>query len=396
MPTSTRARATALALCAAAAVLAAAPADAQRTERGALVTTLGNDTLALERWTRAGNRIDAEVVVRSPRTVLRRFTLELSPEGGFQRWEDLTLDPARPDAAPLRRETVAGEDGAWTRAVTVGDSTATTPLPQFDTSALPWVDLVHWPFELATQRALAAGQATGEQPFLAGGRPLRYGIAVDGARVTLTHPLRGPSVATVDEAGRIRSLDAGQTTRKVIVTRVPDVEIAATARRWAALDGAGRGVGELSGRANDTATVAGARIALDYGTPLARGRAIWGNIVPFGQVWRTGANRATHLSTSRPLVLGTGAGALEVPAGEYTLFSIPAADGGVLIVNRQTGQNGTAYDAARDLGRVALERRALAEPVERFTIRADAAGASGGLLRIQWADGELVVPFQVR
>jgi hypothetical protein len=118
--------------------------------------------------------------------------------------------------------------------------------------------------------------------------------------------------------------------------------------------------------------------------------------VPWGQVWRTGANRATHLSTTRPLVLGSGADSLAVPAGEYTLFSIPAESGGVLIVNRQTNQAGTAYDAARDLGRVPLTRRALADPVERFTIRVTSEGGAGGLLRIQWADSERVVPFRVR
>ena len=87
-------------------------------------------------------------------------------------------------------------------------------------------------------------------------------------------------------------------------------------------------------------------------------------------------------------------GTIEVPAGEYTLFSIPQEDGGLLIVNRQTGQNGTAYDAARDLGRVRMRRTTLAEPVEAFTIRAAPAG-QGGVLRLSWDRSEFSVPFRV-
>jgi hypothetical protein len=388
MPTFVRAAT--LALCAGA--LTATALRAQ-TETGALVTVLGNDTLAVEQWTRTGDRIEAEAAVRSPRTVLRRFTLELSPGGALRSWHDATLDAANPAAAPLRTEIIRPADGGWTRTVTIRDSTATTPVTDLDSLALPWVDLVHWTFDLATQRVVARGGTA--QPFVAGGRPLRYAVARAGESVTLTHPLRGPSVARVDARGRLLSLDAAGTTRKVIVTRVPAVDVRAAAARWAAADRAGRGIGELSGRGADSADVAGTRIILDFGTPMVRGRQIWGGIVQYGQLWRTGANRATHFSTSRPLVLGTGADSLAVPAGEYTLFSIPAADGGVLIVSRQTGQAGTAYDATRDLGRVRLTRRPLAEPVERFTIRATPEG-EGGLLRIQWSDAELVVPFRVR
>jgi hypothetical protein len=385
-------RAATLALCCGA--FAVTLVRAQQPETGALVTVLGNDTLAVEQWTRTGDRIEAEAAVRSPRTVLRRFTLELSPSGALRSWHDATLDPANPAAAPLRTESIRQASGGWTRTVIVGDSTATSPVTAIDSLSLPWVDLVHWPFDLATQRAVASGGS--EQPFVTGGRPLRYGVARDGQRVTLTHPLRGPSVARVDARGRLLSLDAAGTTRKVIVTRVPSADVRGAAARWSAADRAGRGIGELSGRGADTADVAGARITLDYGTPSMRGRQIWGGIVAFGQVWRTGANRATHFRTSRPLVLGSGADSLAVPAGEYTLFSIPAADGGVLIVNRQTGQAGTSSDPAQDLGRVRLTRRPLAEPVERLTLRVTPEGGDGGLLRIQWADAELVVPVRVR
>jgi DUF2911 family protein len=86
---------------------------------------------------------------------------------------------------------------------------------------------------------------------------------------------------------------------------------------------------------------------------------------------------------------------LAVPAGRYTLFSVPERDGGWLIINRQTGQAGTAHDPARDLGRVRLSTRPLPAPVETFTIKVEAEGAAN-LLHLQWDGSERVVRFRVR
>ena len=378
-------------------VLAALPAGAQqraRPDSAGLVTVLGRDTLALERWVRTPQRVTAEVVVRSPRTTLRRYALELAPDGAMRRFEERVFDPAAPGGAPTRTEVVEAAGGAWTRTVTEGDSTRTARV-EAPATALPWVDLVHWPFELVLGRAVRGGAAT--QPLLAGGRVLQYGVARAGADGwTLTHPLRGPSVARADAAGRLLSLDAAGTTRKVVVTRVPWADVEAPARSWAAADRAGRGVGELSARGREEETVAGARIVIDYGTPLLRGREIFGKVLPWGQLWRTGANRATHFSTDRALVLGEGSAALEVPPGEYTLFSFPAPEGGLLVVNRQTGQTGTSYDPARDLGRVPMRRSDLAEPVERLTFDVVPGAAGGGTLRLSWDRSAFTVPFTVR
>jgi hypothetical protein len=213
--------------------------------------------------------------------------------------------------------------------------------------------------------------------------------------MTITHPSRGTMRVRVDERGRLLGLDAGATTRKLIVTREPWMSLEGYAERWAAMDAAGKSLGALSGRGENKASFAGANIVVDFGTPSKRGREIWGELVPYGQVWRTGANRATHFTTDRDLVLGSGTDTLSVPAGSYTLFSIPQADGGVLIVSRQTGQAGTAYDEAHDLGRVKLTARPMNDPVEVFSIAVTPQG-NGGELRLQWDRTEMVVPFVLR
>lgn len=375
-----------------AALLAAAPAAAQA-DSAALVTVLGRDTLALERWVRTPGRVTAEAVVRSPRTTYRRYVLDLAPDGRMRRFEERVFDPTN-TGTPVRTDVYEAADGAWTRTLSQGDSVATARV-EAPAEALPWVDLVHWPFELVLMRA--RGGHGGAAPLLSGGRPLAYTVTpAEGGGWTLTHPFRGPSVVRVDAQGRLLSLDAAGTTRKVIVTRQPWVEIEQPAARWAQADREGRGMGELSGRGREEAAVAGAHILVDYGQPQRRGRDIFPAVVRWGQLWRTGANRATHFSTDRALVLGDPAtGTIEVPAGEYTLFSIPEADGGWLIVNRQTGQNGTAYDSAQDLGRVRMRRTTVAEPVEVFTIRALPA-ESGGVLRLSWDTSEFTIPFRVQ
>ena len=136
---------------------------------------------------------------------------------------------------------------------------------------------------------------------------------------------------------------------------------------------------------------AGSRIYVDYGRPSMRGRRIMGGLVPYGRVWRTGANAATTLVTDVPLDLG----GTRVPRGTYTLYTIPSATGWTLIVNRQTGQWGTQYEAARDLARIPMRTSTLREPVEQFTIALERGGAGAGNLALAWERTRAWVPFRV-
>jgi len=105
-------------------------------------------------------------------------------------------------------------------------------------------------------------------------------------------------------------------------------------------------------------------------------------------VWRTGANAATQLTTDAPLTMG----GRTIPAGSYTLWTLPSPTGAKLIINRQTGQWGTEYDSAQDLARLELERERLPAAVEQFTIGVDSA-AGGGVLRLEWDTTGFRMPF---
>lgn len=136
---------------------------------------------------------------------------------------------------------------------------------------------------------------------------------------------------------------------------------------------------QASPRDTARATLGGAKVLVDYGRPSKRGRAIFGGLVPWGQVWRTGANAATQLETSTTLVVG----GTTIPAGKYTLYTLPTEKGVQLIVNKQTGQWGTEYHQEQDLARIAMRSSTAAAPVEQFTIALEPAG-QGLTLKMSW------------
>ena len=138
------------------------------------------------------------------------------------------------------------------------------------------------------------------------------------------------------------------------------------------------------------ATIGGAKISIEYGRPYVKGRKIFGELVPFGKVWRTGADEATTIVIDRAIMFGK----VHMTPGTYTLYTIPGEAEWTLIINKQTGQWGTQYDEAQDLGRVTAKPEKLAAPVEQHTIKL-APSANGGTLTIEWADTRVSFPFMV-
>ena len=146
-------------------------------------------------------------------------------------------------------------------------------------------------------------------------------------------------------------------------------------------DAAAQGPKYVSAPAKAEVKLNDAAISIDYSAPSAHGRTIFGGLVPYGEVWRTGANAATTLKTSGNLMIGD----LKVPAGTYTLYSIPTQDGWKLVVNKQTGQWGTVYDKSQDLGRTPMEAGTTAAPVETFAISFDKTIGDSTELHLKWA-----------
>lgn len=199
-------------------------------------------------------------------------------------------------------------------------------------------------------------------------------------------------VARVDSRGRILGVDASATTVKTVAQRVPTIDFDNVVKGWAAFEAAHGGMtGQMSPPDTVRTAIGGANILVAYSRPLKRGRVIFGNIVPWNQVWRTGANAATMFTTDKDLVFGS----TVVPAGKYTLWTVPTPTGAKLIFNSETGQWGTDYHADKDFVRVDLAGKQVSPSVEQFVIGLVPRG-TGGELSFTWDDRQYFVPFTVK
>ena len=132
-------------------------------------------------------------------------------------------------------------------------------------------------------------------------------------------------------------------------------------------------------------------IRIDYSRPSRRGRVIFGEVVPWNRVWRTGANEPTKLTINKSIYFE----GKELPAGVYSIFTLPEKDGWTLIINSQTSMWGTDYDSAYDLLRIPMKTMSLKEPVEMMTIEIMQQGKEG-TLSISWDRTKAYVPFKLK
>jgi hypothetical protein len=350
------------------------------------VATLGSDTMVIESFTITPKEVHAEVVIRTPRTSYITHHLVTDVNDKFLSFESTTYDPSDIEGGPFQIQTVAVE-GDSLLIVNKRDTTERISKTKYNGSIVPWIDMVHWPYEFATRRMKNKGESEVDQLMLAGSRARVFELrSICEDTISIKHPSRGTMMAAIDEKGAILTHDATNTTRKLIVKRGGDIDMKRLASYYA-----DKPIGSLSGAAYTESTVQGAKIKLTFGQPARRGRELFGGIVPWNKRWRTGANRATHFTTDKGLKFGN----LDVPAGEYTLFTIPEPDGGSLIINQQTGQNGRSYDASRDLGRVPMRLVKSEESVELFTIDAIERGDKG-ILQLKWGETIFEVEFIVK
>ncbi|MEQ1692013.1 MAG: DUF2911 domain-containing protein [Gemmatimonas sp.] len=353
-----------------------------------MVYRLGKDTLAIEQFTRTATAMTGEMVQRSGTAVVRiQYNVTLGKDG-------------RPTAASIKRlqadgsaipnqptETrIAVRPDSVVREVVFTDSTQRRAFAARQ-ALINFPVFVYGPTELLAGIKKAGG-AVDSIPALGLAGNLGYtGFTPAGAD---TVRLRGGGYAMAlrfDANSRLLSLDGALTTNKALATRGNGgLDMAAIARTM-------KPTGVLSVREDVRAAFGpGGMVVIDYGRPQVRERGVWGGVlVPFDSVWRAGANDATHLFTTRVLTMGT----LTVPPGMYTLWVQHTRNGTFLLVNKQTGQWGTQYDVAQDLGRVPMTMTATPGHVEEFTIAVRATGANRGAIEMSWGPSMMSVPFTV-
>jgi hypothetical protein len=152
-----------------------------------------------------------------------------------------------------------------------------------------------------------------------------------------------------------------------------------------------RAQGYTSPPAKSSVTIAGHKIDVEYYAPSARGRKIMGGLVPFDEVWCTGANWATKITSDADLQVGD----LKLPKGSYSIWTLPTARDWTLIINKQTGQFHLDYNHAFDFGRTRMNVKTLPSPVETFRIDLRADGGNQGTLALLWETTEASIPITV-
>jgi len=351
-----------------AAIGCARPSDPPET--GGFVTRLGNDTIGVERFTRTRDSIVGEFLFRSPSTSRQSYVIHTTPDGAVTLYSIQLYESAKPGAKKtFRYDADFRGDSVRIMRFGGGPSRHMRTMPNLPGS-VPVYEPAFAEYESPIQRALAAhGQPVPVAAF--------YLDLTFGGTAKQTAPdtvLISTSVGTIrahiDSAGRLLDATSPGATLQAIVTRVPPPDIDAFATTFVARDSGGRGLGYMSLRDDVHATIGSMHVVIDYGRPSKRGRTIFGGVVPYNTIWRTGANAATGFKLDHDAMLGS----TTVPAGEYTLFSLPTADSWTLVVSKKTHEWGTEYDSTMDLARIPMQVTTTKTPVELFTISVNPKG----------------------
>jgi hypothetical protein len=364
-------------------VLAAAVARAQRAKRDsvAYVTRLGQDTIAVERVITTPDSIMGEVVDRYPKTERFTYAAHLAPDHEIAGYTIAFYRAPGTDAAVTASMHVDFKNDSAKLTVYRGDKsqTSTVAVP---VSAVPMNEPSYGILQSVVDRALAArGKRVGFSAVYLPGLLIKGSAMADAHDDTVRIDTKyDPVRAIVDGKGRIVSLSDVGGTMQAIVVRVPWPDLAPWTADFMGRDAKGASLGSLSPRGNSRGTVGDITLVVDYGRPMKRGRDIFGGVIPWDHVWRTGANAATSFVTDKDVMLGD----TRVPAGAYTLFSLPSRNGWQLIVSRRTGEWGTEYDSTADFARIPMSVRSAPRPVEQFTIGIETQSPAAGALTFSW------------
>ncbi|HUQ99626.1 MAG TPA: DUF2911 domain-containing protein [Gemmatimonadaceae bacterium] len=372
------------------------------------IARLGSDTISVESVTRRGNTVVVDGVDRFPRVRRRHTEIELGTGGAIRH---LVMEIHTPSEPAKQRERHVTADVTADSVHILQTDAAGKLRHEFATNGA--VAMAHVPqmyslyelyFDAALARAAALKRVEGDTVQLRqfyidrefDRFPLHHGVVrlLPENRAEIRHDwLSGAGEAKFDSTGRMLTYSGARSTYLVDVARLtspPDIR--PLADKWEALEAAKGGVSQLSPRDTVRASIGAVSVTIDYSRPLARGRVLLGNVIPYDRVWRTGANAATQFTTSAQIKLA----GIQLSPGTYTLWTVPHQNGVDLIVNGQSGQWGTGYNPARDVGRARMQSTALSKPVDQFTISIAAQDAQHGTLALEWGSFRWAAPIEVR
>ena len=183
----------------------------------------------------------------------------------------------------------------------------------------------------------------------------------------------------LDNDGNLKSIDGLGSSLNVMGHVFPYRDLDSTINSFALQEHVLGKIGPNNKSDSVITSIKSTNIKLYYNRPSMRGRQIFGNVVPYNRFWRTGANQATFFWFDKPIYFNGN----ELPAGQYSIFTLPKEDGWTLMFNKDVGIWGTDYDPNHDVLRVPMKVTELSEPVELMTIEVLPFN-SGGILNVKW------------
>ncbi len=353
-------------------------AQNKREDSGYIIYTLGKDTIEITHYRLTGDDFIATVVQRANSNV-NKIKGKFFPSGELQYMEGYRYKP------------VIGKDSLLLltfRFYQKGDSTyfeekSGNSIYRRKDSGRAMVN--YWPYVqmnviLANYAPKNVGDSIVSNHIIGDLPPAKFVMKrIADRKLTAYSRVMGPFTLYLNEKGKVESLDATGSSYNVKGTIVPrlnlDSIILSYARREEKFGPFG-----WPNKSDSIQTVIGnSSIKINYTRPSMRGRVIFGEVVPWNRYWRTGANQATKITTSYPLYFN---GKI-LPAGVYSVLTMPSQTGWTMMFNKEANIWGTDYNSAHDVLRVPMQVEQLKEPVELMTIEV-VPTAKGGAINVIW------------
>ncbi len=356
------------------------------------VVRLGQDTTGLEQFTNNKGNVTINLVNRSPRLMRRQISFSLDKDGAMTRAELTNTRVGAPAGSPPAQHTIATFGPDSMRVVTHVDTNTRKFAAVVPHDAAVPVGSLWVMYDILATRLIESKKDSLHLP-------MAYLGSADISWVALRKVGKDSLdiqtefdryTAKVDGKGHIVRIRPITGTQQYSVDRVDQMDLAAFTDRYAAMGDKGT-LGIFSPRDTSREDANGAHLWIDYGRPSVRGREIFGKVVPYGEIWRTGANAATQIGFDKPIAFG----GTVVPAGKYTLWTIPGKDSWTLLINSETGQWGTEHKPEKDLYKIPMSVSSKDGVTEKFFIHiADENGK--GQIHFVWDKTVLAVDYAVQ
>ena len=362
----------------------------QQTYSASFVATLGTDTVIVETYNMLPNHLYGKAFLRYPEDRIGVFDFRFYPDGSIQYY---SISYMKPDSSYV---TSSGTQGVFCEKDTCtwfsserdrkGEYVNRHLAKQMDFIGgwTPTLSLIEW----NCMRLIKSGKQSLPITMLndyIGVRHVAVSKGNDNTMIFGGDFLEYAKIKSTPE-GRILAYDGTATPWNYIVTKLKPINVDEMAKRISKK----AKIGDPSPKSKVNFAIANDTIDLSYSRPFKRGRKIFGGVVPFDSVWRTGAGDPTKINLPYDIQFGK----IAIPKGEYCLYSIPGKSGWTLIFNTDFKKWPTEPNRSKDFALVPLQVRKAVQPTDQLTITIDPV-KGGGIIKIIWDETEAFASFRV-